>query len=848
MSQFLRRLLWPSLFYLLAALLITYPLITVFSSHVAGAEYGDSFEYLRLAWWARHALANGENPFFQGLLAYPNGFSSASQLAQPLIYLPAALLGIVFGDIVAFNLWVLFILVVSGLSAYWLCRVVLTQETGQTGVALTCAALLGGLVFMAFPAMQGHLKGGHINPLSNYALPLVMLSFYCMWRGVGNLWRWAVIGGVAVWVLLLGNFTAAVYALLPILLFAGGYCLLRKSLRWRALLASGLCLSLAAVLSLPFYGPLLSEALAADRPSYLDIGGTITYSTDPLAFLAPSHYTPWGRALAPAYGRAVLGTNSTEGAAYLGILGWLGLAYLLWKKPKGVGLWAALLLGAAALSLGPLLKWADQPLNLNVGGQSTGIVLPYALLENLPLVNVTRTPGRFNITTGLALAVLLALAAAKLLQSLRGPRQQRAAFVFASLFLLTDYQLFFPLPATPATAPAYLTELRQRQDLRAAFDVPYEDRLAQKNGLLYQVYHQKPLLGGYVSRESPVPPAKLTILSEAALGRLPTLDAAQRVALLRAHGVDILLVHTQLLSPNVLDELTVAYGEAAYADANLRVYDLSAMAAGQKPRLVVYQPSGQWQNQPGPQWLGQQSDLYLYVAKPSDVILRVALNPFTKPQNLDFLLNGQRIRAWQVTRAGQLEFGLSLPTGFHHVGFRFATPCTLTPILGGPEGAIALAQPACVNALLGGWNLTLSDSDAAPLSPFRAVTGNLDGIDLTGVRAPSQAIAGQPIWVETAWKAQRQLGGDYHLFVQVLNGSGQLVAQWDGVPGNGAASTETWSADQVWLETAYIDLPAGLAAGTYQLYAGWYRYPDIARLAGGQEGLLFLGALEVLPP
>ena len=39
----------------------------------------------------------------------------------------------------------------------------------------------------------------------------------------------------------------------------------------------------------------------------------------------------------------------------------------------------------------------------------SNVVLPWALFQNLPLISATRTPGRFNFMTGLALGVLAAL-------------------------------------------------------------------------------------------------------------------------------------------------------------------------------------------------------------------------------------------------------------------------------------------------------------------------------------------------------------------------------------------------------------------------------------------------------
>src|SRR5215217_9066934 len=93
--------------YTATALFITWPLVTQLSTTVAGAPYGDSFEFVRLGWWAKYALQHGLNPFYQSLFAYPAGYYDAVQIAQPLIYWPIALLSFVFNPAAAFNLWIL---------------------------------------------------------------------------------------------------------------------------------------------------------------------------------------------------------------------------------------------------------------------------------------------------------------------------------------------------------------------------------------------------------------------------------------------------------------------------------------------------------------------------------------------------------------------------------------------------------------------------------------------------------------------------------------------------------------------------------------------------------------------
>src|SRR5690606_16481121 len=79
-------------FYLLVAVVVTYPLITQLNSSLAGFVYGDAYEMAHHIWWFKHALQTGQNPFFQSLLAYPDGIEAVTLWANPLQSFPAWLL------------------------------------------------------------------------------------------------------------------------------------------------------------------------------------------------------------------------------------------------------------------------------------------------------------------------------------------------------------------------------------------------------------------------------------------------------------------------------------------------------------------------------------------------------------------------------------------------------------------------------------------------------------------------------------------------------------------------------------------------------------------------------------
>lgn len=904
-GQVQRWLALPLVLYSLVALAITFPLVSQITTHIGGAGYGDGTEYVRLGWWFRYALSTGQNPFYQSLFAYPDGFFSAVQWAQPLIYIPTGFLNFITNNpVTAYNIWLLAEIVGSGLTGYWLCAALLHDgylaatpseqyaEHHAEEHSRHIAALVGGLVFMAYPAVQGHLSVGHINPLANYALPGISLALYRIVTGTSTR-RMAVIGGIALWVMALGNFTFPAFALLPLLLWAAGYVTWR--ITWRRVrgrVADALprasvthaliMLFVGGGLSLPFYTPLAAEILAPNRPAYLQETGTIQYSADLLSFVAPSPFTPWGTAITPPFSRNVLGTNSAEGTAYLGIIAGLLALWAVWRVPRA-RLWLVLMLICGILSLGPLLKINDRLVTVQVNEFNTYIPLPWAGLQGLPFISSTRTPGRLNLTTGLAVGILAAFGLQQILMRVRRRHWQLGLGLLISGLVLADYQLFWPFPTTVAAIPPALTALAERTEIRAVFDVPFDDLLAQKSALLYQTAHHKPLIAGYVSRRTSVDEAKLTWLSDLLSGRIAGIDSPPTVpqirALLKLNGIDVVIWHWALLDRErlrgaiELDRL----GSTLYQDDQIRIIQIDHQPTDAIPdqtaTYVAFSRDGWWSDpQHNDRWLTASGKIFFYTPQAADLRVGLGLAPMPGVDLLDVRMDGQfvqrqRIPAPTEPLSEMLYINLAVEAGFH------------TLQLDSPDaGLVATIQPSCLLAALGA--NPLPDQAPRPLAPeacrltvptpplkvaLRAYSFNQplvspyqrqaiqlgEGLALHGFRVPEFAQAGQRLDIETEWQATQRLGRDYHLFVHIVDSAGALVAQADGIPGAGRFPTTAWANDQRWIEAVQIPLPAGLSAGEYKVFTGWYSLPDGVRLPvqslseGAPNGLVYLRSFTV---
>ncbi len=187
MTKIFRQHVLTFLFYFAIALVITFPLITTFSTRLIGHPTGDAYEYVHHVWWIKTALQTGQNPFFMPNIVYPDGASAILLWSIPLQSFPAWLLAFALPLPAAFNLAALLTLALNGWSMFLLVRYLLTlprnsfavltppqtiptaitvpplPERGLGGEVSLIPALIAGLVFMIYPAFQGQLGAAHVG-------------------------------------------------------------------------------------------------------------------------------------------------------------------------------------------------------------------------------------------------------------------------------------------------------------------------------------------------------------------------------------------------------------------------------------------------------------------------------------------------------------------------------------------------------------------------------------------------------------------------------------------------------------------------------------------------------------
>ncbi|MBV9120655.1 MAG: hypothetical protein JOZ39_08090 [Chloroflexi bacterium] len=137
-----------------------------------------------------------------------------------------------------------------------------------------------------------------------------------------------------------------------------------------------------------------------------------------------------------------------------------------------------------------------------------------------------------------------------------------------------------------------------------------------------------------------------------------------------------------------------------------------------------------------------------------------------------------------------------------------------------------------------------------PSHPLTAQVG--DGIELLGYDLDRDSYSsGATAHVTLYWRAVKTMDQSYTEFIHVLDSGRHVVAQADAIPGHGQLPTTAWTQGEVITDRYDLPLKGDLAAGTYQLEAGFYRGDTGVRLKATSvdvkaidDGLL-IGPLEV---
>lgn len=548
--------------YILLAIVLTYPLILNFATHVPGDGSDDPALAWNL-WWVPHAIINlGQSPIYTDYMFYPIGLNLGF---YTLTYLNAFLsipFQYAFSVIVAANVNVWLSFALSGFGAYLLVKYLLQvsgskfqdQQRETFDLKLeTLAAFAAGAVYAFSSNKFLYASLGQFNIASSHWIPFYVLFLLILTAdrrpktGARETIKLGFLLGLFLLFQALSEFIFASFLIIFTLLYLI-YWFIKNRFRPPSFvlrLSSLVVAALVFVLPMsPILAAMLQDMLTEGDFIQSGLGFADVFSSDVFGFFVPSHLHP------------ILGNLESQfhfayiNFAYLGFVA-LILAIIAMLFVKRARIWGIFGLIFVAISLGP---------NLIVNGSRFDLPMPFDLLLEIPFVKGNRYPSRWSVMVTLALAVMVGYGLAWLFRKFQ---VSSFKFVTAYCLLLTAFlfeHLSAPLPLSNLTVPeVYQTIARDPGDF-TVLEIP----LAWRNGFrmtgtldqammfaqFYQTAHRRPILGGNTSRN---PELKFQYFTEA-----PVINSL--IAVETGHKLDDATIQRdKRLAPDVLRFFGVRY-------------------------------------------------------------------------------------------------------------------------------------------------------------------------------------------------------------------------------------------------------------------------------------------------
>ena len=775
---------------------LIWPALANLGTAIPGDE-GDAFVHLWTFDWVRDALLSGQSPYFTERIFYPAG---AALYTHNIAWLNIGLwlpLQLFFSDGAAYTLAYLAVLVLNGAGTYFLVRRLTRFEA---------AAFLSGFIVTGWPYII--TRYSQPNLIFVAFVPLALLAMHRLiesgeWRDV--LWLGLAVAGIGFsryQLLIMGA---------PMLALAALFWLWQAPAKGRGqtFLQLAAAAGLGALLLLPFAGPVINFQATRDFAEDIVREGQEWGEADLLGLLLPGEGVPLlGRRLMGRFPNMLTHTPIGTVTLALAILGLFGRRRDRW-------LWLSMALLLIILALGR---------QLTINGQEL-ISLPYAWLEeNLLIVRLIRFPSRFLALLAIPVAVLAGYGVEVLLRRL-SPRGALAVVLILTALIAISYRR--PAYRTlQLETPAWYETVAAEEGDFGLVTVPLTGSF-DEYGMYYQLTHNKPLVGGHVSR----PPREVYDF----INETPFLDELReqdpvppdsgdisgQLRPLAANNLPFLIIHKRFLEPDETSDWRRWMGIApAHEDDDLLVYP-TAVIAGEDYRVLGTAVPG--------------LDFVSGVLYPDRIGIGDPLSGITH-----WSIDPELPRTWtacylvsdadgnEVEETCQLiSFPPSTGEDAQLAADAFVVPLSRISAAGTYQVSVMLAS-ANGNSSgpmdLGPLYVNRGGPDFEPPQPETPLAVDLGpALALAGFDGPR--VGGQTLDLTLFWHAKEETDISYRYYIHIFDAeTGELAVQLDGVPRDWAYPTNSWDAGEYVSDPLSVPL-GGVEPGTYVINVGFY-HPD----------------------
>lgn len=479
---------------------------------------GDVFQNLWTLWWVNHAVFTlHQSPYFTNLLFAPYGSNLVTETLSPI----AAFFSLPFQAIsLGFSYNVIFFLgfMLSGLFMFMLADHIVKNKY---------AAFIAGIIFAFSPFHITHAGVGHLNWDSIEFVPIFLLFFLKTMEEKERRILNVLIAAIAfVLLLFFGDPEQGIITVVFLFLFLLVKLINKKTrsevLNLHFAKSIALMFLLVIIISAPFLYYIFNGVLhgALDLANKFNSMKSYMISSVPLpSFFLPSPFNDLFGSITKFY-YAIYVDNPTESVAYIGYVV-LFLVYFGFKhRTKGnittILFWLLTVLFFAYLALGPYI----QTWNYNGYGlfYFPGIYLVYSLI---PIFNLVREPGRFELIVTIGLAILAAFGFAALLEKYKQKfKDKNFELYLCAIFAILILIEYNGIPISSSLINSYFLHLNISHGYYLLANIPsnatimilptlqnigadptvFHPQVYSGMAMYYQIAFQKQMLGGYTSR------------------------------------------------------------------------------------------------------------------------------------------------------------------------------------------------------------------------------------------------------------------------------------------------------------------------------------------------------------
>ncbi len=466
----------------------------------------DLYQTLWGLWWVPYSIFTlHTTPFFTNLLYYPIGANLVSQTMLPLAAIIAAPFQ-AFGTIFEYNVLLFLSFALSGLFMFVLAKHITKERY---------SAFIAGTVFAFSSFHMAHAFAGHLDVASIEFMPLFVYLIIRM-RETQH-WKYGVYAGITFLLLSFGAFIQ--YGIMAVQIFIALAIFYLITVDRKELVTKEMGISIAAMgitillVGAYFILPIIHTTLSG--VSYAQQNATaidVLWSTPVLSYFMPSGYNNLFSSISNSY-FSIFAAGPSERVAYVGYvalaLAILGLFSHVGER-KDKLLWSSIVLVSAILALGPYVQ---------ITASATSIPGLFYVYTFIPIFNLIREPGRFNLFVSMGMAILAAFGSISVLDFARKryTDENKVMAVCGILALLIVLETAgIPVGATfinnsfvtPQIPKAY-GEISKIPGNYSMLFLPTLPDYTQSMPMLYQgmeMYYQtifkKPMINGYATRSN----------------------------------------------------------------------------------------------------------------------------------------------------------------------------------------------------------------------------------------------------------------------------------------------------------------------------------------------------------